>query len=65
MVQFTTSKNAASEVTTSKNASYFNIKGGLLTPFQPHPLRQILTGTTTSLIPHPHPQISTFPLHLF
>ena len=65
IVQFTTSKNASSEITTSKNASYFTIKRGLLTPFHSHPRRQILTGTTTSLIPHLNPQISSFPLYLF
>jgi hypothetical protein len=42
MVQFITSKNASSQITTSKNASYFDIKGGLLTPFQPHPIRKNL-----------------------
>jgi hypothetical protein len=65
IVQTSSSNQSRSMVqfTTSKNASYFNIKGGLLTPFHPHPLRQILTGTTISLIPHP--QISTFPLYLF
>jgi hypothetical protein len=61
MVQFITSKNASSQITTSKNASYFDIKGGLLTPFQPHPIRKNLPATTISLTTHPShsPELTT------
>ncbi|PLW16362.1 hypothetical protein PCANC_20915 [Puccinia coronata f. sp. avenae] len=62
-VQFTTSKNASSEITTSKNASYFNMKGGLLTPFQHHLTRKNLPETTISLTTHPSnsPELTTNP----
>jgi hypothetical protein len=62
MVQFITSKNASSEITTSKNASYFDIKGGLLTPFQHHWTRKKnLPATTISLTTHPShsPELTT------
>jgi hypothetical protein len=61
MVQFITSKNASSEITTSKNASYFNMNGGLLTPFQPQPTRKNLPATTISLNTHPSksPELTT------
>jgi hypothetical protein len=37
------------QFTTSKNATYFNIKGGLVAPFHPHPLMKNLPATTISL----------------
>jgi hypothetical protein len=53
MIQILTSKNPSKDFHTSKNNSLFDIKGGLLTPFQPHPTRKNLPATTISLTTHP------------